>query len=111
MDRRRLVLWTDLLDWGDGRNQEAGLFAVGNSYGLRSGRAKALCGLFLCGFLCGSLMAVLVGLGRGYGWFPGTQSPATGSNVDPTALADMDWELRRGSLPGTCQRQWDTLGD
>ena len=75
------------------------MFAVGNSYGLRSGRAKALCGLFLCGFLCGSLTAVVVGLGHGYGWFPGTRSPATGNNVDPTALADMDWELRRGNLP------------
>ena len=37
--------------------------------------------------------------GHGDGSVPGSQSSWTGENVVPTAVAEMEWELRRGQLP------------
>ena len=60
-------------------------------------RATAVCGFFLCGSLCGSLVALLIGSGNGDRGGPGTRSSWT---VDSsTALTEIDWELRRGHLP------------
>ncbi len=75
------------------------MFAVGNFDGARPVRATALCGLFLCGSLCGSLIALLIGWGHGDRWVPGMQSSWTGDNVVPTAVAEMERELRRARLP------------
>ncbi len=75
------------------------MFAVGNFDGMRPVRVKALCGLFLCGFLCGSLIALFIGWGPSNRWVPGTQASSTDDNVDPAALAEVEWELRRAQLP------------
>ena len=75
------------------------LFVVGNLDGMHRVRATALCGIFLCGSLCGSLIALLIGWGHGDRWVPGTRSSWTGDTAVPTAHAEMDWELRRGRLP------------
>ena len=75
------------------------MFAAGNFDGVRPVRATALCGLFLCGSLCGSLIALLIGWGHGDRWLPGMQSSWTGDNVVPTALSEMERELRRARLP------------
>ena len=66
---------------------------------MRPVRATALCGLFLCGSLCGSLIALLIGWGHGNRWVPGMQSSWTDDNVVPTALSEMEPELGRGRFP------------
>ena len=75
------------------------MFAVVNLGGLRPLPATVLCGLFLGGFLGGSLMAVLLAWGQGHTWAPGAKSSWAGDRVDSTALAAREWELRRGRLP------------
>ena len=60
-------------------------------------RATAVCGFLLCGSLCGSLVALLVGWGNADLSDPGTRSSWTGDRS--TALSEIDWELRRGHLP------------
>ena len=99
--------WTDVASyfgpvfskWCNGRQSGGYLFAVENFGGLRQARATALCGVFLCGFSCGSLIALLVGWGHGYRWVPGMQSYRSANNLDPAALAEMEWEIRRARLP------------
>ena len=66
------------------------MFAVGNFDEMPRVRAAAL---------CGSLMALFIGGGHADRWLPGLGSSWTGEDVLPTASAEMDWELRRGSLP------------
>ena len=73
------------------------MFAIGNVDGRRPVRATAVCGLFLCGSLCGSLVALWIGWGQGDRWGPGVQSSPSAEN--PTTLAAMEWERRRGRLP------------
>ena len=75
------------------------LFAVRNLGGLIPARATALCGLFLGGFLCGSLTGLWVGWGHRYRLSPGVQSSWAEDNIDPAALLEMEWELRRARLP------------
>ena len=66
---------------------------------MRSVRATTLCGIFLFGSLCGSLIALLIGWGQGDRWVPGMQSSWTRASVVPTTVAEMEQELRRGRLP------------
>ena len=44
-------------------------------------------------------MALFIGGGQADRWLPGLGSSWTGEDGLPTASAEMDWELRRGSLP------------
>ena len=56
------------------------------------------------GLLHGSVVALLIGWGHGDRWVPEVQSSWTADNPialedDPTTLAEMEWERRRGRLP------------
>ena len=73
------------------------MFAVERFTETHNVRATAVCGLFLCGSLCGSLAALSTGWGKGDRGGPGMRSAWTVD--DSTALAEIDWELRRGRLP------------
>ena len=68
------------------------MFAVERFSGTRKVRV-AVCGFFLCG----SLVALLIGWGNGDRWGPGMRS--TGSINNSTALAETDLGPRRGQLP------------
>lgn len=75
------------------------MFAVGSFHGFRPVRATALCGIFLCGSVGGSLIAMLIGLGHGDRRVPGVPSSWTGDDVAPIALFETEGELRRARLP------------
>ena len=75
------------------------MFAVANLFGMRPVRARALCGIFVCGSVCGSLVAILIGLGHGDRRVPGTASSWTGDDVAPPALSETEWATRRARLP------------
>lgn len=75
------------------------MFAAGNLLGMRRVRPTALCGIFLCGSVGGSLIAILMGLALGERPFAGMWSFWAGDDIVPIAVSEADWALRRGRLP------------
>ena len=66
---------------------------------MRQVRPTALYGIFLCGSVGGSLIAILIGLGLGERPFGGMWSFRAGDDIVPIAVSEADWALRRGRLP------------
>ncbi len=66
---------------------------------MRQVRPIALCGIFLCGSVGGSLIAILIGLGLGERPFPRMWSFRASDDIVPIAASEADWALRRGQLP------------
>ena len=70
------------------------MFSVPPLGGMRSIHTRDLCGLFLCGSLSGCLTALMISWG-----YHAVSVPETHRAIDPTVLADEEWQLRRAEFP------------